>query len=119
MFHQNELRERVKKFAVRVIKLSAYLPSSKEAYVIGKQVLRSGTSVGAQFREAFRAKSDADYISKMEGAIGELDETQYWFELLVEAEIVPLAKLQSFMAESDELIAILTTIIKKVKAKKK
>ncbi len=119
MYHQNELRERVKKFAVRVIKLSAYLPSSKEAYVIGKQVLRSGTSVGAQFREAFRAKSDADYISKMEGAIGELDETQYWFELLVEAEIVPLAKLQSLMAESDELIAILTTIIKKVKAKKK
>jgi four helix bundle protein len=119
MNHQNELRDRVKKFALRVIKLSTSLPSGKESYVIGKQVLRSGTSVGAQFREAFRAKSDADYISKVEGAIGELDETQYWFELLVEAEIVPLAKLQPLMMESDELIAILTTIIKKVKAKKK
>ena len=117
MDHQNALRARVKKFALRVIHLSASLPTTKEANVIGKQVLRSGTSVGAQFREAFRAKSDADYISKIEGAIGELDETQYWFELLVEAEIVTSKRLEELMKETDELLAIMTTIVKNVKSK--
>ena len=68
MEHQNELRTRVKKFALRIIRLSTAMTGSREADVIGRQVLRSGTSVGAQFREAFRAKSDADYIRKLEGA---------------------------------------------------
>src|SRR5436309_11896343 len=117
MQYQNDLRDRTKKFALRIIRLSASMRGSREADVIGKQVLRSGTSVGAQFREAFRAKSDADYISKIEGAIGELDETQYWFELLVEAEIVTMKRLEELMKESDELLAIMTTIVRKVKAK--
>ena len=119
MHYQNDLRDRTKKFALRIIRLSSSLRGSREADVIGKQVLRSGTSVGSQFREAFRAKSNADYISKLEGAIGELDETQYWLEILVEASLMPKSKIESLMKESDELIAILTTIIRKVKAKSK
>src|SRR5947208_2651170 len=119
MHYQNDLRDRTKKFALRIIRLSTSLTGSREADVIGEQILRSGTSVGAQFREAFRAKSNADYISKLEGAIGELDETQYWLEIMVEASLMPKNKIEDLMRETDELIAILTTIIRKVKAKSK
>jgi four helix bundle protein len=119
MHYQNDLRDRTKKFALlRIIRLSSSLKGSREADVIGKQILRSGTSVGAQFRESFRSKSNADYISKIEGAIGELDETQYWLELIVEASLKPKSVIQDLMQEADELMAILTTIIRKVKAKK-
>ncbi len=83
--------------------------------MIGKQVLRSGTSVGAQFRESQRAKSDADFINKLEGALQELDETGYWLELLVESGIVFAEKLASLQKETDELTAILVTIVTKVK----
>ena len=75
-------------FALRIIKLYAALPKTTEAQVLGKQILRSGTSVGAHYREACRAKSDADFISKIEGALQELDETLYWLELLGAAKIV-------------------------------
>jgi four helix bundle protein len=117
MNYDNELRDRLKKFALRIIKLTSSLPKTREADVMGKQVLRSGTSVGAQFREAFRAKSNADYISKFEGANQELDETQYWLELLGESAIIPSKRLEPLHNEAGELIAILTTIIRKVKAK--
>ena len=117
MNHDNELRDRLKKFALRIIKLTSSLPKTREADVMGKQVLRSGTSVGAQFREAFRAKSNADYISKLEGANQELDETQYWLELLGESDIVSSKRLEPLHNEAGELIAILTAIIRKVKAK--
>ncbi len=98
-----------------MIKLYTSLPKSTEAQVIGKQVLRSGTSVGAQFRESQRAKSDADFINKMEGSLQELDETGYWLELLTESGVVPAEKLASLQAETDELTAILVTIVTKVK----
>ncbi len=117
MNYDNELRDRLKKFALRIVKLTSSLPKSREADVMGKQVLRSGTSVGAQFREAFRAKSNADYISKLEGANQELDETQYWLELLGESNIILSKRLEPLHTEAGELIAIITTIIRKVKAK--
>lgn len=110
-----DLRPRTKAFALRMIKLYTSLPKSTEAQVIGKQVLRSGTSVGAQFRESQRAKSDADFINKMEGSLQELDETGYWLELLTESGIVPAEKLASLQAETDEPTAILVTIVTKVK----
>ena len=81
-----DLKDRTKRFALEVIRLSGSLPKTTEAQVIGKQVLRSGTSVGAHYREAQRAKSDADFISKIEGGLQELDETAYWLELLIAAE---------------------------------
>jgi four helix bundle protein len=112
-----ELRSRTKAFALRIIRLYASLPKTTQAQVLGKQVLRSGTSVGAHYREAQRAKSDADFISKMEGALQELDETAYWFELLVESKIVVESKLAGLIKEADELIAIFVTIVNKMKRK--
>ncbi|MFA5872642.1 MAG: four helix bundle protein [Anaerolineales bacterium] len=110
-----DLRVRTKEFALRIIQLYTCLPKTTEVQVIGKQVLRSGTSIGAHYREASRAKSDADFISKIEGALQELDETAYWLELLVESGIVKAEKLDSLIKETDELIAILVTIATKVK----
>jgi four helix bundle protein len=91
------------------------LPKSTEAQVIGKQVLRSGTSVGAHYREGHRAKSDADIVNKFETALQELDETDYWLDLLVKAEIVTVHKLESLIKETNELLAIFTTIVTKIK----
>ena len=111
----NDLRERTTNFALRIIKLYTSLPKSVAAQTLGKQVLRSGTSVGAQFRESQRAKSDADFINKLEGCLQEADETAYWLELLVRSEIVSANKLESLRKETDEIIAILVTIVTKVK----
>ncbi len=112
-----ELRSRTKSFALRIIRLYAALPKSTQAQVLGRQVLCSGTSVGAHYREAQRAKSEADFINKLEGALQELDETCYWLELLVESKIVPENKLAALLKEADELIAICVTIVNKVKKK--
>ena len=84
-----DLKNRTKTYALRIIKLYQTLPKSGEAQVIGKQILRSGTSIGAQYREACRAKSPADFINKMEGSLQELDETGYWLELLQTARLCP------------------------------
>ena len=112
---QNDLRERTTDFALRIVRMYSSLPKTTASQTLGKQVLRSGTSVGAQFRESQRAKSDADFINKLEGALQEADETAYWLELLVRAEIVPAKKLESLRKEIDEIIAILVTIVTKVK----
>jgi four helix bundle protein len=88
-----ELRERTKQFALRVIRLFGALPKSAEAQVIGKQLLRSGTSVAANYREACRARSNSEMISKLSIVEQELDESQLWMELLIEAEIMPAARL--------------------------
>jgi four helix bundle protein len=112
---QNDLRERTTEFALRIIRMYTKLPKTTEAQTLGKQVLRSGTSVGAQFRESQRAKSDADFINKLEGCLQEADETAYWLELLVRAEIVSAEKLAPLRKEIDEIIAILVTIVTKVK----
>lgn len=114
-----DLRERTKVFALRIIKLFTSLPKSSEAQVLGKQVLRSGTSVGANYREASRSRSDAEFISKLGDCLKELDETTYWLELLVEAEIVRRERLTELLDENNQLIAIFTTIAKKVKARTK
>jgi four helix bundle protein len=113
----NDLRERTKNFALRIIRLSASLPDTLEARTIGKQILRSGTSVGAQYREACRAKSDSDYLSKIGGALQELDESDYWLELLCESGTVSKQLLEPLMNETNELLAIFTTIAKKLKTK--
>ena len=112
---QNDLRERTTEFALRIVRMYTKLPKTTEAQTLGKQVLRSGTSVGAQFRESQRAKSDADFINKLEGCLQEADETAYWLELLVRSEIVPADKFEFLRKETDEIIAILVTIVTKVK----
>jgi len=112
-----DLRTRTKGFALRIIRLYTSLPKTTEAQVIGRQMLRSGTSAGAQYREACRAKSDADFVNKAEGTLQELDETAYWLELLVEGGIVKAEKLEALIKETDELIAIFVTIVTKVKSR--
>lgn len=113
--HRQDLKVRTKKFALMIVRLYVTLPKSTEAQVLGKQLLRSGTSVGAQYRESFRAKSDADMISKMEGILQELDESQYWIELLEEAPIITRAQAKPIHDEAGELIAIFVTIVKRLK----
>jgi len=113
------LRVRTKDFALRIIRMYRALPRSGEAGVIGRQILRSGTSVGAQYREASRAKSPRDFISKMEGSLQELDETAFWIELLIEAEIMPEDRMTELAKETDELISIFVSSIKTAKKNKK
>ena len=110
-----DLKVRTKKYALRIIQLYQTLPNESEAQILGKQILRSGTSIGAQYREACRAKSPADFISKMEGSLQELDETGYWLELLVESKIVPAERLIDLQKENDELTAIFVASVKTAK----
>lgn len=115
MQKEKDLKDRTKKFALRIIKMYSSLPKSYEGKVLGSQVLRSGTSVGANYREASRGRSKAEFIAKMGECLKELDETIYWFELLIEAEILPENKLSGLLRESNELTAIFVTIINKTK----
>jgi four helix bundle protein len=115
---RQDLRKRTREFALRIIKLYSALPLTTEAQVLGKQLLRAGTSVGAHYREACRAKSNADFISKIEGGLQELDETLYWLELLGEAEIIVAARLEPLECETSELIAIFVSMAKRVKQEK-
>lgn len=110
-----DLKTRTKDFALRIIRLYSSLPRSTEAQVLGKQVLRSGTSVGAQYREARRARSDAEFISKIESALQELEETTYWLELRADAKVVKRARLDALLQESEELTAIFVSSAKTVK----
>jgi four helix bundle protein len=93
------------------------MPNKTGAQVVGRQLLQSGTSVGAQYREACRAKSNADFISKVEGCLQELEETAYWLEILVDAAILGSPAVAAIEGEARELNAIFTTIARRVKAK--
>src|SRR5881397_609652 len=105
-----DLRKRTKVLALRIIRLYTSLAKNRtEAQVLGRQVLRIGTSVGAHYREAVRARSAAEFISKIEGGLQELEETAYWLELLVESQIVPESQLADLRREVDELTAILVS----------
>lgn len=112
---ENDLRDRTKEFALRVIRLFGALPKTTEAQILGKQVLRSGTSVGANYREAYRARSKPEFIAKAGDCLREIEETAYWFDLLVEGGIVSAEKLASLRQETDELTAIFVTILRKAK----
>jgi len=110
-----ELSVRTKEFAQRIIRLFCSLPKTTLAKVLGKQVLRSGTSVGANYREAKRSRSKSEFIAKIGDCLKELDETSYWVELLVESGLVNPSKLMVLHDECDQLIAISTTITKRTK----
>jgi four helix bundle protein len=110
-----DLRLRTKSFALRILRLYSALPKTTEAQVLGKQFLRSGTSVGAHYREADRARSTAEFVSKMEVGLQELDETDYWLELLGDGEIVPPKRLAELRAEANELMAIFVASINTAK----
>ena len=98
-----DLRVRTKKFALRIIKMCSALPETRSGRILGNQVFRSGTSVGANYREAYRARSRAEFISKMGESQKELEETIYWMELLAESSTVTLKKMTLLLREADEL----------------
>jgi len=113
MKDEKDLRPRTKTFAQRIIRLYVALPKADVvAQVLGKQVLRSGTSVGANYREAYRARSKAEFISKVGDCLKEADETLYWLDLILDESFLPSHRLQPLLDEADELVAIFTTIAK-------
>jgi four helix bundle protein len=119
MNERPDILKRTKAFALRIIRLYSALPKTAEARVVGNQVLRSGTSVGAHVREGKRSRSNAEMISKTEVALQELEETKYWLELLAEAGIVKAELLTGLTSEADELTAILVASVKTMKARRK
>lgn len=114
--NETELKTRTKKFGLRVIRLVESLPSTQTARTIGNQLLRSGMSVGANYRAACRGRSKADFIAKAGISLEEADECLYWMEMLQEAGIIPADKLKDLMKEADELVAIFTASIKTARA---
>ena len=108
-----ELEKRTKKFAVRIIRLSAKLPNTPEARVVRNQITKAGTSVGANYREANRARSKADFRNKIHICESESSETQYWLEVIKETKWLPWDQLKAEYEECSELLAIFTSIGKK------
>jgi len=111
-----DLRVRTKEFALRCIQMFAALPKETVAQVLGKQALRSGTSPGANYREAQRARSKAEFIAKIGDCLKELDETSYWFELLTDSGTIPSPRLAPLQDECNQLLAIFTSISLKAKS---
>ena len=113
----NNLRDKSFLFAIRIVNLSKYLIAEKKEYILSKQVIRSGTSVGAMVREAEHSESKNDFIHKLAIAQKEINETIYWLELLLATDYLKKDEFESINYEAIELIKILTTIIKNTKAK--
>jgi len=110
--NQEDMKKRTKLFALGIIQLVESLPKERTAEVLGRQLLRSGTSVGSNYRSACRAKSIADFISKMGIVEEETDESLYWMELLIEAGIEVSIKMEALMGEAGELLSIMVASIK-------
>jgi four helix bundle protein len=115
--NEQEFKQRTKALGLRVIKLVSSLPKTTVSEVIGKQLIRSGTSVGANYRAACRARSTADLIAKLRIVEEEADECLYWMELIVEAKLVDVANLRSIMSETNEILAMTVASIKTLIAK--
>ena len=112
------LQQKTIDFAVRIVNFYKHLCTDKKEFVISKQILRSGTSIGANVRESKNAQSDPDYLSKMNIALKEADETQYWLEVLLRSEIINGSEYNSLNEDLKEIIAVLVSIVKKLKEKK-
>jgi four helix bundle protein len=111
----SDLRQRTKQFALRIIRLYDTLPRSGSVHVIGHQLLRAGTSVGANFREAHRARSNVEFIAKVGDSLKELEETAYWLELLIDSGKMKQTQLALLLDETSQLTATLTSIAKKLR----
>ena len=112
---ENVVKEKSFAFALRVVKLAKYLQGEKKEFVLSKQVLRSGTAIGALVREAEHAESKADFAHKMNIALKEANETLYWLDLLHQAEFIDGPRYQSIGADSEELVKLLVAIVKSSK----
>jgi four helix bundle protein len=112
---ETEMKQRTKAFALRVIKLAGTLSKDFVGRRLGDQLLRSGTSVAANYRAACRARSRADFVNKLAVAEEEADESTFWMELLVEGGLVPIRRLEKLLVEANELTAILVTSQRTIK----
>lgn len=112
------LKERTKQFAIRIVAVSRSLPRSREADVVGKQLLRSGTGVAANYRAVCRVRSRAEFISKMSIVVEEADETVFWIELLADTGLVRAGKLALLLKEANELLAICAASLRTAKYNK-
>mgnify|MGYP003504619386 FL=1 len=110
---------KAKAFAVRIVKFSKFLENEKREYILSKQILRSGTSIGANLHECINAQSRADFVSKMQIALKEANETDYWLELFFESEIIDQLMYKSLHDDLNEIIALLISSIKTTKTKDK
>ena len=115
----NKLHEKSLLFAVRCVKFYKYLCDDKKEFVISKQLLRSGTSIGANIRESKNAESPQDFVHKLSIALKEADESQYWLEVLKLSETINTDEYDSLYNDVRELVALLTAVIKSVKSKNK
>jgi four helix bundle protein len=116
--NREELKKRTKEFALRIIKLVNALPNNPVGRVIGNQLLRAGTSVGANYRAACRSKSKSDFIYKISIVEEEADESAFWLELIIESGLMPKSKIESLLKEADELTAIFVSTNKTAKSNK-
>ncbi len=116
---EHPIDKRTKAFALRIIKFVQLLHGEKKEFVLSKQILRSGTSIGANVRERKNAQSKADFVNKLAIALKEADETQYWLELLCESEIIEQEQFDSLNDDLKEIIAIITSSIKTAKTNAK
>lgn len=112
------MKDRTKRFALRVIRLVESSPNTKTSDVLGKQLLRSGTSVGANYRSACRGKSTADFISKLGIVEEEADESIYWIELLVESNQIKQNLVENLLDEANQILSIVVSSIKSLKEKR-
>ena len=113
-FEENTIRVKSKQFAIRCIRLYQYLSEQKHEYVLSKQLLRSGTSIGANIKEGLRGQSRADFAAKMNIALKEASECEYWIELLHETDYLSDQECESILTDCVELIKILTSIVKTI-----
>ena len=114
----DEMKERTRAFALRIIHLVETLPRTRTADVIGKQLLRCGTSVGANYRASCRARSQADFVAKMGIVEEEADETIYWIELLVESDLMKKERVVNLLDEANQIVAIVVSSIRTARGNK-
>jgi len=115
---ENSIRDKSKSFAIRIVHLSQYLQDKFHEFVLSRQVLKSGTSIGANVRESRNAQSISDFISKLEIALKESDETEYWLEILHETKYISDDEFDSMIKDNKELTAMLVSIVKSSKKKR-
>jgi four helix bundle protein len=114
-----QLKARTKQFAIRIVRVFKSLPKNDEARIIGKQLLRAGTSVAANYRAVCRSRSKADFISKLSVVVEEADETVFWLELLIDTNIIPEVRLRDLLTEANELLAIFAASLRTVRQRRK
>ena len=118
MAKSNVLQEKSYNFAIRIVKLAQFLREKKSEYILSKQLIRSGTSIGANIEEASGAQSDSDFIAKLHISLKEAKESHYWIRLLRDTDFITQAQAESMLTDLNEIITLLTRSLKTIKSRK-